>query len=94
MLLNEEKNGNSHICYFDSSNILACKYDRELQQLAIIFKGGTQYLYLNIVPYIFQRFKVANSQGKEFNEIIKNKYPTVKSEVVVKTDNLLKTIES
>lgn len=93
MLLSEEKIDNSHLCYFDSSNILACKYRRDTKQLAIIFKGGTQYLYENIVPYTFQRFKVANSQGKEFNTLIKNKFNYVKVAENLDLTQILETIE-
>ena len=74
MLLLEEKEQNSSVCYFDSSNILACKYRRDTMQLAIIFKGGTQYLYDRVSPYIFECFKIADSQGKEFGKLIRNKY--------------------
>lgn len=74
MLLQETKDTDTHVCYFDSSNILACKFKRSTKQLAIIFKGGTQYLYEGITPYTFQRFKVAQSQGKALNQHIKNKF--------------------
>lgn len=78
MLLNEQKNENSHTCYFDSSNVLACKYRRDTNQLAVIFKGGTQYIYDNIIPYTYQRFKVAKSQGVALNKFIRNKFPCTK----------------
>lgn len=74
MLLLEQKVDECHVCYFDSSNIIACKYKRETNQLAIIFNGGTQYVYEKIIPYTFQRFKVAESQGTAFNRFIKNKF--------------------
>jgi hypothetical protein len=93
MLLLEEKDENSHLCYFDSSNILACKYRRDNNQLAIIFKGGTQYVYEGVVPYIFQRFKVAKSQGKEFNSLIRNQYDYFKAAGGLDLTEVYKTIE-
>lgn len=79
MLLKENKTENSHTCYFDSSNILACKYRKDTKQLAIIFKGGTQYIYENVTSYTYQRFKVAKSQGIALNKFIKGKFPYVKA---------------
>lgn len=93
MLLLENKEDNSHLCYFDSTNILACKYRRDTKQLAIIFKGGTQYVYEGIVPYIFQRFKAAKSQGKEFNSLIKNKYDYFKAAEGLDLTEIYKTIQ-
>lgn len=93
MLLLEEKTENSHLCYFDSSNILACKYRRDIKQLALIFKGGTQYLYEDIVPYTFQRFKMANSQGKEFNQLIKNKFKYKKVADNLNLEDIYRTID-
>lgn len=94
MLLAEHKEEDTHTCYFDSSNILACKYKRGTKQLAIIFKGGTQYLYENIVPYTFQRFKVANSQGREFNTLIKGKYQYAKVAEGLDLSVIYETIEA
>lgn len=43
-------------CYFDSSNVFACKYNTETRKLAIIFTKGHQYLYEGVLPYHYQRF--------------------------------------
>lgn len=94
MLLLEEKTENSHLCYFDSSNILACKYKRDTKQLALIFRGGTQYIYEDIVPYTYQRFKVADSQGIEFNKLIRNKFKYVKAVVGIDLTEIYETIDA
>ena len=94
MLLLEEKVDNGSICYFDSSNIFACKFNADTKQLAIIFKGGVQYVYNNITNYNFQRFKVAESQGKHFREYIKNNFEFVKIEGKVDMEPIILLIEN
>lgn len=93
MLLQEEKNEYHHICYFDSSNILCCKYKRDTKQLAVIFKSGTQYVYENVTIYTFQRFKVSKSQGKGLNKHIKGKFDYSKVEGKIDTKPLLEIID-
>lgn len=72
MVLKEEVQDNIYTCYFDSSNILACQYYANVQILSLIFKSGKQYNYKNITPTEYQLFKIAKSQGKYFNENLKN----------------------
>lgn len=94
MLLNEQKDGQSRVCYFDSSNLICCKYLKEDKKLAVIFKDGRQYLYEGVVDYHFQRFKVAKSQGEALTKYITANYPyTVKTG---KTDvsSILQQIEN
>lgn len=92
MLLLENKSDNGSECYFDSSNILACKYNKSTKQLAIIFKGGTQYVYEGIENYNFQRLKVAESQGKHFIGYIKNKFKFTKVEGIIDVTPIMETI--
>lgn len=93
MLIHEEKGDDFRICYFDSSNILMSKYVPSKKKLAIIFKGGTQYVYDEITNYEFQRFKVSKSQGKRFNSHIKNKFQTTKVEGKVNVQPILEIIK-
>jgi hypothetical protein len=100
MLLLEEKIENTSTCYFDSSNVLACKYLSESSEMLIIFKGGTQYLYSDVSNYTFQRLKVAQSQGEVFNRLIKNKFKCEKvansmdlTELILMIDNLKKSVQ-
>jgi len=93
MLLLEEKLEEGSVCYFDSSNIYACKYNANTKQLAIIFKGAGQYVYEDITNYNFQRFKVAESQGKHFRNYIQNKFKFIKVEGKVNLEPILTLIE-
>lgn len=93
MLLNEEQTENTHICYFDSSNVLACKYKRDTSQLAVIFGRGNQYIYENVTPYTFQRFKVAKSQGIALNRFIKDKFKYSKAGEKLDLTEVLETIK-
>lgn len=74
MLLLEEQQDNSYVAYYDSSNILMSKYVPTTKKLAIIFAKGHQYLYEDVIPYHYQRFKIAQSQGKSLKEHIINNY--------------------
>ena len=57
---------------YDSSNILASKFNKRTGNLIITFKGGRQYIYENVKYADFIRFDTDNSQGKIFNTHIKN----------------------
>jgi hypothetical protein len=80
MLLLEEKGEDYRICYFNSTNILSCKYVESKKLLAIIFFDGRQYVYENVPNYHYQRFKIAKSQGKTLKEFLHNNYKYTKYE--------------
>ena len=61
---------------YDSSNVLASKYDPESKKLVIIFHNGNQYLYENVTKMTFNHFQNAKSQGKEIHGIIKKHHTT------------------
>ena len=48
MLLNRHVDKESIESIYESSNILASRYNTISQKLAIIFKGGRQYLYHDV----------------------------------------------
>lgn len=57
-----------------SSNIKSIGYDRELKVLEVEFLTETVYQYQN-VPYTrYQALMLADSKGKYFNAMIKNRY--------------------
>lgn len=62
--------------WYDSSNIIysVCFDDQKNgnKSLKIIFKGGRTYLYRDVTPIEYTQFRDAQSQGKVFNEFIKN----------------------
>lgn len=61
---------------YDSSNILASKYDPNNQKLVIIFHNGGQYLYDKVKKSVFDEFQEAKSQGKAIHTIIKQHHTT------------------
>ena len=88
MVLNEQQNENIFIAYYDSSNILMSKYIYDEKKLAIIFAKGHQYIYENVLPYHYQRFKVSESQGKALKEFIAANYKGFKADVLLDKDVL------
>ena len=81
MLLKEEEIENGvFVSYYDSSNVWASKYIYSEKKLAIIFSKGQQYIYDNVLPYHYQRFKVAKSQGVSLREHILKNYSHVRVE--------------
>lgn len=56
---------------YDSSNILASKYDKKTKDLIITFKRGAQYKYIGVSATDYLRFETAESQGSILNSHIK-----------------------
>ena len=71
MILNRHIDKESIESLYDSSNILASKYVVVTKKLAIIFKGGRQYLYHDVNKKDYNVFEQAESQGKILNSVIK-----------------------
>lgn len=59
---------------FDSSTIQSAMYNYERKYLMIKFKGGAIYKYTNVDDDTYRKFTMASSQGKFFNEMIKDNY--------------------
>ncbi len=96
MLLNEEQKRDIFFSYYDSSNILMSKYIFSEKKLSIIFRKGHQYVYENVIPYHYQRFKTAQSQGKALSEHIIKNYKSYKADIVLDKEtieSILKDIE-
>ena len=92
MILNRHIQDHNIENIYDSSHILASKYNTISQKLAIIFKNGTQYLYHDVKLTDYQLFESSDSQGKVINSTIKN-YKTEKIEGKVDITPLLEQIE-
>lgn len=92
MILNKHIEDHNIENIYDSSHILASKYNTISQKLAIIFKNGTQYLYHDVKLTDYQLFESSDSQGKVINSTIKN-YKTEKIEGKVDITPLLEQIE-
>ena len=82
MILNRHIDKESIESLYDSSNILASRYNTISKKLAIIFKGGRQYLYHDVNKNDYDVFEQSESQGKILNSVIK-KYKFDRVEEVV-----------
>jgi len=92
MLLNKHIDKESIENLYESSNILASRYNTISQKLAIIFKGGRQYLYHDVKKSDYDIFENAESQGKVLNTHIKN-YKVEKIDGTVDITPILEQIE-
>lgn len=82
---------------YDSSNILASKYDKKTKDLTITFKRGAQYKYIGVSAADYMRFETAESQGAVLNSHIKTyqfeKGETIDSNIIVEEIDKLKNEE-
>ena len=84
MILNKHIDKESIESLYDSSNILASRYNTISKKLAIIFKGGRQYLYHDVNKTDYDVFEQSESQGKILNSVIKKyKFERIKEVVDV-----------
>lgn len=81
MLLKRVEKENVVKAIYDSSNILASKYDKNSKKLTITFKRGAQYIYNDVSASDYMRFETAESQGAILNSHIKP-YSFEKGEIV------------
>ncbi len=64
------------ISFYDSTNVLASKYDPQLKKLVVIFGNGNHYLYENISNHSFNIFQKSKSQGSSIHSLIKEHHTT------------------
>jgi len=76
---------------YDSSNVLASKYDPFSKKFVIIFSNGGQYLYDNVPENVFNEFQKAKSQGKLIHSLIKTFHG--KKVSVIDTKTIIEDIE-
>ena len=88
MLLLEQAQENNLISFYDSSNILMSKYIPEKRILMVLFSKGHQYLYEEVLPYHYQRFKIATSQGKALSAYIIPNSKAIKGDAVLTQEQL------
>jgi hypothetical protein len=62
----------------DSTMIKKAIYNFTTNSLKVEFKSGALYEYQNVDPQTYDAFCKAESQGKFFNEKIKNNYENLK----------------
>ena len=93
MILNKHIQDNNIENIYDSSHILASKYNTISQKLAIIFKNGAQYLYHDVKITDYELFENSDSQGKVINSTIK-KYKTEKVDGKIDVTPILEQIQT
>jgi len=93
MVLNKHEENGAIENLYDSSNILASKYDTSSKKLAIIFNSGRQYLYHDVLRSDYDIFERAESQGKILHSTIK-KYKVEKVDDVIDTTLLIEQIQT
>ena len=89
MLLNKTEKDGVVSAHYDSSNILASKWDGK--DLTVIFKHGASYTYNDVSRTDYTRFELAESQGAVLNAKIKA-YSFSKNDAV-DADGILKEME-
>jgi hypothetical protein len=57
-----------------SSNLSSAKFNTETEDLIVSFNNGAVYEYSKVSWEKFTKFRLAESQGKFFNENIARKY--------------------
>jgi hypothetical protein len=82
MIVNKHVEGGFIEVLYESSNVLASKYDQTNKKLAVIYGSGQQYLYHNVTLEDYNKFESADSQGSAIHKYIK-KYKSEKSENIV-----------
>ena len=93
MLLSKTEKNGVVTANYDSTNILASKWDGK--NLTVIFKHGASYTYNDVTKTDYARFELAESQGVILNAKIKaysfTKNDGVDADAVVKEIETIKT---
>lgn len=77
-IVSEKIDGKLITVTIQSSNLKETSYNTETEDLTVIFNNGSIYEY-NKVPWSqFTKFRLAESQGKYFNENIAKTYKYTK----------------
>ena len=77
-IVSEKIDGKLITVVIQSSNLKESTYNTETEDLTVIFNNGSIYEY-NKVPWSqFTKFRLAESQGKYFNENIAKTYKYTK----------------
>ena len=73
-ILSEKIEGKLIVVTIGSTNLKEATYDTEKEILTVTFNNGSIYEY-NKVPWtVFTKLRMAESQGKHFNEHIARSY--------------------
>ena len=78
-ILTEKIEGTLIEVAIDSTNLKSAKYNTETKLLEIAFQNGSVYEYTDVPWSVFTKFRMAESQGKFFNENIGRTYKYTKT---------------
>ncbi len=73
-IISENINGKLIEVVIKSSNLQKASYNTETEDLNVTFNNGAIYEYNKVPQNVFTKFRLAESQGKFFNENIGKKY--------------------
>jgi hypothetical protein len=63
-----------------STVIRSFDYNADTRKLAVIFRSGRQYLYLDVPPDVYEGLKISREKGVFLNTHIRNQYAYVRGD--------------
>jgi hypothetical protein len=69
-IISEKIDGKQIIVEIKSSNLKGATYNTESEELTVTFNNGSIYIYDKVPWSTFTKFRMAESQGKFFNESV------------------------
>lgn len=78
-ITSEKIDGKFIIIEIKSSNLKSAVYNTESEELTVTFNNGSIYIYDKVPWTKFTKFRMAESQGKYFNESISKAHNYKKS---------------
>jgi len=73
-IISEKINGTLIEVTINSSNLKSSTYNTESKSLSVEFNNGAIYEYSEVAWEVFTKFRMAESQGKNFNTNISKTY--------------------
>lgn len=89
-----ENNNTNIVSLYLSSNIIMSNYNKDTEELLILFKGGTQYKYEKVDLLKYIDFVRDDSQGKYLTKHIKDQHTFTKSDKVTDITLLLEKLDN
>ena len=77
-IISEKIDGKLITVTIQSSNLKEATYNTETEDLSVVFNNGSIYVYNKVPWQKFTKFRLAESQGKYFNENIAKSHKYVK----------------
>lgn len=93
MLVKRQEKDNVIKAMYKSSTVCASIYNKNTQDLIMIFNNGGQYKYPLVENIDYTRFELAESHGSAFNTFIKKKYTGFEKMIPVDASTLQKIMD-